>query len=137
MLRRLYILALWTATLSVLLLTGVAHHHHAEQICFVEEQCSRDGNINDSHTAHHANDAEDCEVHQLYRFIGNAGAAQSIQQHIADGLSLAAIAANATIDVQLFPVFLTIVRGQVGTPHLAAVLLYHDGRRGPPTPSFS
>ncbi len=137
MLRRFHLLALWTATLSLLLLTGVAHHHHAEQICFVEEQCSRDGNINDSHTAHHGNAAEDCEVHQMQRFIGNADSAQSIQRLIADGLSLAAVAAGETSGVRLFPIRLAIVRHRQHVLPLTDVLLHHDGRRGPPALSFS
>lgn len=137
MLRRLYLLVLWVATLSVLLSTGVAHHHHAEQICFVEEQCSRDGNINDRHTAHHGNAVEDCEVHQMHRFIGNAGESQSIRQLIADGLVLTAIATSAIADLHLFVVPLTIVRGQQYTTLPTTVLLHHDGRRGPPMLSFS
>lgn len=137
MLRRLYILVLWMATLSVLLSTGVAHHHHAEQICFVEEQCSRDGNINDSHTAHHGNAVADCEVHQMHRFIGNAGVAQTIQRLIADGLSLTAVVANTAIGADPIAVTLTIVSGQQCTTLPTAVLLHHDGRRGPPMLSFS
>ena len=137
MLRRLYIFALWMATLSVLLSSGVAHHHHAQQICFVEEQCSRDGNTNDSHTEHHDNPAEDCEIHQLHRFMGNTGVAQTIQRIIADGSSLTGLVPSAIDAAPLVAAGLTIVSARERILPLSTVQLHHDGRRGPPTLSFS
>lgn len=54
------------AALVVLSTTILPHHHHLSKICFAEERCVVDGQVNDQHTSHEGdhNDSEsdDCPV---------------------------------------------------------------------------
>ncbi len=83
--KRLYIFSLWIATMSVLLSTVMAHHHHMDRICMVVEQCQEDGNYNDEHTHHHENEQDGCRVHQMHQFFTNAKVMKSIEKQIFDG----------------------------------------------------
>ena len=82
---RFYFFSLILATLSVLLSTVIHHHHHDNRICFVEEQCQKDGHVNDEHTEHHEKEQKNCSVHQMHQFLVNAKLLKSIHQHIFDG----------------------------------------------------
>lgn len=54
------------AALVVLSTTILPHHHHLSMICFTEERCEVDGQVNDEHTSHesdhHDSDSDDCPV---------------------------------------------------------------------------
>ena len=68
---KIHILNMWIATCALLLSTIILHHHHMGQVCFIEQQCEYDGNINDEHTAHHEKDNKGCNIHQMHQFISN------------------------------------------------------------------
>jgi hypothetical protein len=79
--KKAYLFNLWLATLLVLSVTFLPHHHHLKAVCFTEEICDVDGNINDQHTAHHATEpesnSEDCSIDQIKQiFIGEKGLQQ-------------------------------------------------------------
>ncbi len=121
------------ATCSLLLSTIVFHHHHLNRICFVEERCQEDGNVNDEHTGHHENEQEGCAVHQMRHFLVNAKIAKSIHQLILGG-SLAWAAILPSTYSYIPPSQLVISRWQ----HHACPPLYKgehapDKRRGPPS----
>lgn len=42
------------ATLFLIVLSAIPHHHHKEMMCAVMELCEQDGTYNDSHTDHGA-----------------------------------------------------------------------------------
>lgn len=69
----------------MLLSTVVLHHHHFERICFVEERCLEDGNINDEHTEHHENEQEGCRVRQMHHFLISAKVVKTIHKQLLDG----------------------------------------------------
>lgn len=73
---------MWIATCALLLSTIILHHHHMGQVCFIEQQCEYDGNINDEHTAHHEKDNEGCNIHQMHQFISNGKNIKSIYKHL-------------------------------------------------------
>ena len=129
--RRAYFFSLLLATLSVLLSTVILHHHHYNRICFVEQQCEKDGNINDEHTEHHEKEQEDCNVHQMHQFLVNAKIHQSFHQHIFDG--------GYTLDAYLPSPYsfihitsLVIIKRQGETSKLPDIGRHEAFRRGPP-----
>lgn len=81
------------ATFMMLLSTIVMHHHHYERVCVAFEQCQHGA---DNHTgaeenhSHHESDRGSCRVHQLHKFIINAGVARNIHHHIIGGNSFVA-----------------------------------------------
>lgn len=83
--RRLYIFSLWLATCSVLLSTVVLHHHHSHSICFIEERCQKDGNLNDEHTEHHENEQEGCNIQQSHHFLVNSKWVKNVHQSLLEG----------------------------------------------------
>ena len=83
---RFYLLSLWVATCSMLLATIMLHHHHLNQVCFVEETCEEDGNVNDEHTAHHdEKENGECQIKLMQHFLLNAKVVKNINKHILDG----------------------------------------------------
>ena len=59
--------------LMVLLVLAVPHHHHLSNVCFVEERCDADGQINDRHTHHQSSgqesQADNCPVEQIRHIV--------------------------------------------------------------------
>lgn len=51
---RPHIVGLALAIVSLMLMVAVPHHHHAMGACLVQEQCHKDGRVNDNHTRHPA-----------------------------------------------------------------------------------
>lgn len=49
------------ATLLVIVLPGVPHHHHGDLECMIQERCDFHQVYNDEHTAHHADSADSGE----------------------------------------------------------------------------
>ena len=133
--RRLYILSLWVATLSVLLSTVMTHHHHMGRICMIEEQCQQDGNINDEHTEHHdeesQGDRENCRVHQMHSFFTNAKVVKSIQKQIFDGSLTMDCLLSHTFSL-MAPNALVVVHWQHVACSFPSETLPQKSRRGPP-----
>ena len=129
--RRIYLFSLWMATCSLLLSSVILHHHHFNSICFVEERCAHDGNINDEHTEHHEPEHEGCSVSQMHHFLLNAKVVKSIRKHIFDG-SHALMAVLPSSLVLYRPMGLVVVLWQ----HYTSALVEFKGliydRRGPP-----
>ena len=78
--RTVYIFSLWWATLAVLSVSIMLHHHHVNQVCFALEECASDGNINDIHTQHAPTEGEGtpsdyCAVETAKQFIPARGTA--------------------------------------------------------------
>lgn len=126
-----YLFSLWTATLAMLLSTVVLHHHHFDRICFVEERCEMDGNVNDEHTEHHENEQEGCQIHQMHHFLINAKVAKSIQKHIFDGNSLLVAVLPSFYELQP-SCGLVVTEWQEQTVPLTLRALGEPNRRGPP-----
>lgn len=126
-----YQICVMIATVSMLLSTVVLHHHHFNQICFVEERCAIDGNLNDEHTEHHGNEQEGCRIHQMHHFLINAKEVKSIKKHIADG-NLVLVALASLSDNTFFSVSLSIARWQEKLVPLSQKAFLKRYRRGPP-----
>ena len=78
--RTVYIFCLWWATLAVLSVSIMLHHHHVDEVCFALEECASDGNINDIHTQHAPVEGEGtpsdyCAVETAKQFIPARGTA--------------------------------------------------------------
>lgn len=80
--RLFYLLAIWTATVGMLLSTVMMHHHHYQRICMVEQECLQDGHVNDEHTSHHDNEQDGCQIHQMHHFFTNAKLVKGIDKNI-------------------------------------------------------
>lgn len=78
------IISLWLAMLMVLLVLAVPHHHHLSNVCFVEERCDADGQINDRHTHHHSSgqesQADNCPVEQIRHIVKDDADVQPVIQ---------------------------------------------------------
>jgi len=129
------IASLWLAMLMVLLVLAVPHHHHLSKVCFVEERCETDGQINDRHTHHQSSGQEsqvdNCPVEQIRHFVKNDKHAQPVMQVVRQQPHwLCAHAADTHPHVQeVSPV------SETSEP-IARLLEAHvasSGRRGPPT----
>lgn len=133
--RRTNIFVIWIATCMMLLSTIVEHHHHEDRICFVEETCAEDGRVNDEHTHHREDSAQDYGLHQLHQFIADAKTVHSTGQHILDyGLPLMAVLPSA---FSLKPACSTVVSlWQQTTCPLSTKTFSPHSRRGPPTLSL-
>ncbi|KAA6346888.1 hypothetical protein EZS27_005631 [termite gut metagenome] len=60
------------ATLLLLAFMIFPHHHHyGGWVCYVMERCEQDGDINDEHTCHHANDSNhhDCCIAEIHYIV--------------------------------------------------------------------
>lgn len=127
----IYLFSLWMATCSLLLSSVILHHHHFNSICFVEERCAEDGNLNDEHTGHHESEQEGCSISQMHHFLLNAKVVKSIHKHILDGsLALAAILPSSQ---NLYPVIgLVVALWQQSTSPVSDNAVHVNGRRGPP-----
>ena len=129
--KKLYIFCLWIATMSVLLSTVMAHHHHMGRICMVVEQCQEDGNFNDEHTHHQENEQDGCQVHQMHHFVTNAKVVKSIQKHIFDGPLLLSLLSQS--HVSFIPLSaIRITRWQEKAASLSEETLQGLLQRGPP-----
>ncbi len=130
--KKLYIFSLWMATMSVLLSTVMAHHHHMGRICMVVEQCQEDGNYNDEHTHHQENEQDGCSVHQMHHFFTNAKVLKSIEKHIFDGSHYLTM-----LHLQTYLPFATPGTCCVRWQHVAQALPSESipllSRRGPPS----
>ncbi len=133
--RLFYIISLWVATLSMLLSTVMAHHHHMGRICMVVEECQKDGNLNDVHTHHHGDGSQaekgSCRVHQMHHFFTNAKVMKGIQRHIIDGGQLLFILSSQYVFIPSQALVAVDWQEQAsawsppGQPHIS--------RRGPPS----
>ena len=128
------IVSLWLAMLMVLLVLAVPHHHHLSKVCFVEERCETEGQINDRHTHHHSSgqesQADNCPVEQIRHIVKDDADVQPIIQVVQQQPHwLCAHAADAYPHVQIVsPVGET-------TESIDRLLEAHvtsSGRRGPP-----
>lgn len=129
------IVSLWLAMLMVLLVLAVPHHHHLSNVCFVEERCETDGQINDRHTHHHSSEqesqADNCPVEQIRHIVKDEADVQPVIQVAQQQPHwLYAYAADTHPHVQeVSPV------SETSEP-IARLLEAHvasSGRRGPPT----
>ncbi len=120
--------------LMVLLVLAVPHHHHLSNVCFVEERCDADGQINDRHTHHQSSEqesqADNCPVEQIRHIIKDDANTQPIIQVVQQQPHwLYAYAADTHPHVQIVsPVGET-------TESIDRLLEAHvtsSGRRGPP-----
>lgn len=133
--RRLYILAVWTATLGVLLSMVVMHHHHYERVCMVVEECAQDGHINDEHTHHHEGEREGCQIHQMHHFLVKANGTHTVvNEKMAEGNTLSALFSSY---FYYLPCGLAAVLWQQHTMPLSHVAIKALSLRGPPALSFS
>lgn len=130
-----FIVSLWLAMLMVLLVLAVPHHHHLSKVCFVEERCDADGQINDRHTQHQPSEqesqADNCPVEQIRHIVKDDADAQPVIQVVQQQPHwLCAHAADTHPHVQeVSPV------GETPDP-IVRLLEAHvalSGRRGPPT----
>ena len=120
--------------LMVLLVLAVPHHHHLSNVCFVEERCETDGQINDRHTHHHSSEQEsqtdNCPVEQIRHIVKDDEHAQPIIQVVQQQPHwLCANAAAMHPHVQeVSPV------GETPDPivRLLEAHVASSGRRGPP-----
>lgn len=129
------IVSLWLAMLMVLLVLAVPHHHHLSNVCFVEERCETDGQINDRHTHHQSSgqetQADNCPVEQIRHIVKDDEHAQPVIQVAQQQPHwLCAYAPDTHPHVQeVSPV------SETSEP-IARLLEAHvasSGRRGPPT----
>lgn len=132
--KKLYIFSLWIATMSVLLSTVMAHHHHMGRICMVLEQCQEDGNFNDEHTHHHENEQDGCRVHQMHHFVTNTKVVKSIMKHIFDGKIFVFCCQSHASAFFLSTVIIT--RWQEKSASLPGKIFPNLSRRGPPSILF-
>lgn len=128
------IVSLWLAMLMMLLVLAVPHHHHLSNVCFVEERCETDGQINDRHTHHHSSgqesQADNCPVEQIRHIVKDDADVQPVIQVVQQQPHwLCAHAADMHPHVQIVsPVGET-------TESIVRLLEAHvasSGRRGPP-----
>lgn len=128
------IVSLWLAMLMVLLVLAVPHHHHLSNVCFVEERCDADGQINDRHTHHHSSgqesQADNCPVEQIRHIVKDDADVQPVIQVAQQQLHW--LCANAA---ETHPHVLEV--SPVGeTPEsidrLLEAHIASSGRRGPP-----
>ncbi|WP_304154859.1 hypothetical protein [Hoylesella buccalis] len=128
------IVSLWLAMLMVLLVLAVPHHHHLSNVCFVEERCETDGQINDRHTQHQPSgqesQADNCPVEQIRHIVKDDEHVQPVIQVAQQQPHwLCGNAADTHTHVQIVsPV------GETSEP-IARLLEAHiasSGRRGPP-----
>lgn len=129
--RRIYLFSLWMATCSLLLSSVILHHHHLNSICFVEERCAEDGNVNDEHTEHHESEHDGCSVSQMHHFLLNAKVVKSIHKHILDGSqALMAVLPSHHVFFPTIGMVVTMWQQSI-SPILGNCGLGYD-RRGPP-----
>lgn len=135
--RIVYILNLWLATLALLSLTVNQHHHHHHQICFVIEECMKDGHINDQHTGHMPQPGDDtdmdhCAVENAKTYLADTHMVQQISQSIADHFHYLCATLPQSSGFSLIQIC-QIVRPS-GHPYLmpAKVFRWSEVRRGPP-----
>lgn len=129
------IVSLWLAMLMVLLVLAVPHHHHLSNVCFVEERCDADGQINDQHTHHHSSgqesQADNCPVEQIRHIVKDDADVQPVIQVVQQQPHwLCANAADMHPHVlEVSPV------GETPDPivRLLEAHVASSGRRGPPT----
>ena len=120
--------------LMVLLVLAVPHHHHLSNVCFVEERCDADGQINDRHTHHHSSGQEsqvdNCPVEQIRHIVKDDADVQLVIQVVQQQPHwLCANAAATHPHVQeVSPV------GETPDPivRLLEAHIASSGRRGPP-----
>lgn len=120
--------------LMVLLVLAVPHHHHLSNVCFVEERCDADGQINDRHTHHHSSgqesQADNCPVEQIRHIVKDDADVQLVIQVVQQQPHwLCANAAATHPHVQeVSPV------GETPDPivRLLEAHVASSGRRGPP-----
>lgn len=133
---RLYILVLWIATAAVVASALVLHHHHETAVCFVEEQCTQDGRINDEHTTHQEHEQENCQVHQMQGAFATAKDCKTLKKISFDSDT----ACTAIVPMQYNHIHTAgdlATRWQQTTTPLSHIALDSSGRRGPPTSSLS
>lgn len=121
--------------LMVLLVLAVPHHHHLSNVCFVEERCETDGQINDRHTNHQSSgqesQADNCPVEQIRHIVKDDTKTQPVIQVVQQQPHwLCAYAADTHPHVlEVTPV------GETPEPitRLLEAHIASSGRRGPPT----
>ncbi|MBM6994018.1 MAG: hypothetical protein I3J02_12290 [Prevotella sp.] len=135
MMKKLSLFSLWLATLMVLSLSMLAHHHHFEEVCFVEEKCEMDGNFNDDHTTHPTSDREaqtdNCSIEQIKHIIKTENKLQQITQAVAKQSHLLYVFSPSivlpTLDISLFSGI-----SPVPAIRLLEVYIASGGLRAPP-----
>ncbi len=127
--RYISLYSLWAATLMLLLSVMVTHHHHLSEICVAMEQCAIDGNVNDSHTAHHDSEDVGCVVQQMHHFTTNGKHISSVRLSL-----IPCLMASAMLTEESFLCFSDDVSG---LPDIADTSLSEEARdvrqlRAPP-----
>ena len=89
--------SLWAATLMLLLSVMVIHHHHLSEVCVAVEQCAIDGNVNDSHTAHHDSEDGCCVVQLMHHFITNGKHISSVRHSLTPCVPVSALFAEQAV----------------------------------------
>ena len=132
---KIHILNMWIATCALLLSTIILHHHHLGQVCFIEQQCEYDGNINDEHTAHHEKDNKGCNIHQMHQFISNGKNIKSIYKHLDYDRNM--LVALLPSSIQLTPCYkIVISKWQQKTMAIKLGASENSSLRGPPFSYF-
>ena len=121
--------------LMVLLVLAVPHHHHLSNVCFVEERCDADGQINDRHTHHQSSgqesQADNCPVEQIRHIVKGDEHAQPIIQVVQQQPHWLCVHAT-----DMHPHVLEVSPvGETPDPivRLLEAHVTSSGRRGPPT----
>ena len=127
--RNISLSLLWSATFMLLMSLAVMHHHHLGEICVAIEECTIDGNVNDSHTEHQENEEDGCMVQQMHNFLTNIKHVSFIQHSLTPYVPLVAILPET---VSLSNVCGKFCSRQVAVILYSALLTEQGTLRGPP-----
>lgn len=128
------IVSLWLAMLMVLLVLAVPHHHHLSKVCFVEERCDADGQINDRHTHHQSSEqesqADNCPVEQIRHIVKDDADAQPVIQVVQQQPHW--LCANAAATHPHVQIVSPVGETTESIDRLLEAHVTSSGRRGPP-----
>lgn len=120
--------------LMVLLVLAVPHHHHLSNVCFVEERCETDGQINDRHTHHQSSEqesqADNCPVEQIRHIVKDDADAQPVIQVVQQQPHW--LCANAAATHPHVQIVSPVGETTESIDRLLEAHVTSSGRRGPP-----